>query len=152
MSDVASPRGEDDARLAHRRPFELLMQQMDPSRPFTERQYAAHALAHMLVRDVRQDSREFQSGLDYFRENDPSSALVDLGKYAEERDDVITLQLVCSCITNLAARDGTLTGGRDIGGLIARCLVSSDESSGQGGPQRIALRHYALAAAFNLCA
>jgi len=136
----------------YRKPFEELLHKLDPSEEFTTRQYAAHALAQMLVRDVRKDSAEFQLGLEYFRENDPAPSIVALGKQAEETNDVITLQLVCSCITNLAAGDGQLMGGREVGGLIARCLVSSDETRGSGGPQRIALRHYALAAAFNLSA
>eukprot|EP00327_Prymnesium_parvum_P050988 CAMPEP_0205896898 /NCGR_PEP_ID=MMETSP1083-20121108/25206_1 /ASSEMBLY_ACC=CAM_ASM_000430 /TAXON_ID=97485 /ORGANISM="Prymnesium parvum, Strain Texoma1" /LENGTH=933 /DNA_ID=CAMNT_0053262015 /DNA_START=203 /DNA_END=3008 /DNA_ORIENTATION=- len=136
----------------YRKPFEELLHKLDPSEEFTTRQYAAHALAQMLVRDVRKDSAEFQLGLEYFRENDPAPSIVALGKQAEETNDVITLQLVCSCITNLAAGDGQLMGGREECGLIARCLVSSDETRGSGGPQRIALRHYALAAAFNLSA
>lgn len=135
-----------------RQPFEKLMRKLHPHEEFTTRQYAAHALAQMLVRDVRKDSPEFQAGLEYFRENDPSPSIISLGKKAEEMNDVITLQLVCSCITNLAAGDGGLMGGREVGAFIARCLVSSDETRGPGGPQRIALRHYALAAAFNLSA
>ena len=132
---MAAGSGLSPEAIEARKPFQDLMGRMHSEESFTSRQYAAHALAQMLVSDVREDSRTFALGLDYFRENDPSDTLVALGENAESLEDVVTLQLVLSCITNLAARDGTLGGGRKVCTPLSRAGMPPPPRSSALGVQ-----------------
>ena len=100
-----------------------VLQQLHPDNTFRVRQRAAHTLAALLACNEPE-----QALLQHLQVHSPVCELVALGVDSEERNDALTLQLVFSCIANLAARRVPLIDGSAVGELIARTLTHSSSS------------------------
>ena len=119
-----------------------VLQQLHPDNTFRVRQRAAHTLAALLACDEPE-----QALLQQLQVHNPMHELVALGVESEERNDALTLQLVFSCIANLAARRVPVIDGSAVGGLIARTLTRSSSSDVESQ-----LLGYVLTASNNLSA
>jgi len=121
-------------------PVEALVAQLrGEESSYAVRQRSAHALAALLARE---DTSDLLAGLEYLLANSPVQPLVRLAVEAERTCDVLTQQLVLSCLANLAAREVPIIDGNTVGQLLSRVLLNSE-----GEP---ALRSYALTTCFNL--
>mmetsp|Transcript_10645 Transcript_10645/g.23134 ORF Transcript_10645/g.23134 Transcript_10645/m.23134 type:complete len:338 (-) Transcript_10645:317-1330(-) len=129
---------ESHADDEDRETLRAYLNQLEASQPLARRQKTAHALASDLA------SGKFNEKKSLLNENSPLGSLIALG--TEAGASSLTMQLVLSCITNLASAVGVapmvaLEPRALPAYLVSMLLVSREDG---------ALRPYALAATFNL--
>lgn len=141
--DIAAPTVSAPAASSstHAIIVEPLLSKLDDGNPFRVRQRGAHALAALLAHE---DTPALLASVEHLRKNSPVPRLVRLGAEAEVSSDGLTLQLVCSCLANLAARLVPVVEAGAVGRLLARIILTPDANP--------TLLNYALAATYNLSA
>ena len=144
----AEPAGQSQQ---HSDTFAELLATLEGGRStFRERQKAAHALSTALAEEGKR-SAALEAGLKYYEARSPCDALVSLADEGGTADG-LTMSLVLAALTNLGKQNLLLVNNREVGALVARCLMIAGRKTADddAADSTAALRGFALAAGFNL--